>query len=104
MLGTQYANLVLWTDIEPFEVIRDISPITKEIRRMNTKLLNPEELNFSVGGFAAHCSNLHDAKYEYMSSDEPTIRIRKRKNGSWHSSLGRHILNNIPIKHYDYNF
>lgn len=100
-----YANLIMWTDICPFEIVKIVSPQTIEIRRMKSKLLNKEDLNFQVGGFSGHCLNNYSQKYDITSDENmPVIRARLRKDGYFHSISGRHSIDSAPSKHYDYNF
>lgn len=101
----EYANLIMHSDVLPFKIVKWISEKTIEIQEMDAKLLNPDELIFHVGGFAGHCSNNHEARYEFKPrQDAPIIRARKRKDGAFHSKLGRHVLAHYPRKFYDYNF
>ena len=101
----KFANLKLYTDVIPYEVIREVSPITLEVRRMDAKLIEGPK-NFQVGGFAAHCVDNHNQKYNYTSNTKyPLVRIRfsKKRNG-WYSKGSRFILSDVPVYFYDYNF
>lgn len=97
----QYCNFIGWSDIEPYEVVKVISPNCVEIREMSTKqIVFPTE--FILGGFSAHCADNHNQKYEYTSdTSRPTIRIRKGKKG-WGN--GKYRMSDSPKKFYDYNF
>ena len=99
----KYANLVLWSDIEPYEVVRIISDKCVEIRPMQTKqIVFPKQ--FFVGGFSAHCADNYNQSYEYSSNETaPTMRIRKGKKG-WKSGSLKFRMQDAPVKHYDYNF
>ena len=100
-----YANLMMYTDIVPFEIINVISAQTIEIRRMDSKINNKEDLQFQSGGFSAHCINNHAQQYDITSNEDmPIIRARLRKDGYFHSCSGRHSIDNGPSKHYDFNF
>jgi hypothetical protein len=93
----------MYSDIKPFEVIKEISPKTIEIRAMKAKEL-PWKKDFRVGGFCGTMVNQQDQEWE-ITSDEtaPIIRARLGKRG-WKSDLGIHILSDKPIYFYDYNF
>lgn len=102
----KFANHLGYTDVNPFEVVNIVSPITVEIRAMNTKqIVFPKQ--FEVGGFSAHCSDNHNQKYEYSSClESPVFRIRwsKAKN-TWQRPGGmRFQMDDKPYKFYDYNF
>ena len=106
MIKQQYANEVGYTDVKPYEIVKVISKKTIEVRRMDHKLLNAEDLKFHVGGFSAHCSNQRDQKYEYSSNTEnEVIRVRLHKDGYYHCRDGAKFrLADKPYKFYDYNF
>lgn len=101
----KYANQVGYSDITPYEIVRVVSDKTLEIREMNAERDKSVELQFHVGGFAAHCSNQRDQKWFITSDDtNPIIRIRLGKNG-WKSAHGSKFqLSDTPVKFYDYNF
>lgn len=64
------------------------------------------ELEFHVGGFAAHCSNQREQKWIIKSNlENPVRRIRLDKNGTWKDThRTKYALANEPHKFYDYNF
>lgn len=99
----KYANLALYSDVEPYEVVRVVSEKCVEVRPMETKQIEfPKE--FHVGGFSAHCSDQHRQKYEYFSNENaPVMKIRKTKKG-WRLGSMRFYMSNAPQKFYDYNF
>lgn len=100
-----YANLMMYTDIRPFEIIRRVSELTLEIREMNAVIDNSFQPEFDSGGFAGHCINQSEQRYSYSSDlDAPVIRARLRKDGFFWSKLGMHRLSSQPIKFYVYNF
>ena len=101
-----YFNHIGYSDIEPFEVVNKISDKTMEIRKMDCRLVNNEELKFISGGFVAHCSNQHEQKWEITSNENNRIfRIRLHKDGWWRDKGGdRYRMSNEPKKFYDYNF
>ena len=101
----QYANRIGYSDVNPFEVVRVVSEKCLEIRAMDAECDKSVELQFHVGGFAAHCSNQHDQKWFIKSNPENSVvRIRLGKRG-WKDKYGNdYSLNDEPIKFYDYNF
>lgn len=103
----KYANQIMYSDINPWEVVKVISEKTLEIRPMRTEPhpKNKETLEFHVGGFAGHCSNQWAQEWIITSSpNAETIRIRLTKSGWWkHGSL-KFELSDEPRKFYDYNF
>ena len=101
----KYANLVGYSDITPFEVVRVISAKTIEIREMDA-VKDPSFVpEFDIGGFVAHCKNQNEQKWIYSSKeDRPTLRARLQKNGKWKSMFGTHSISAEPVKFYDFNF
>jgi hypothetical protein len=102
----KYANRIGYSDINPYEVVKVISDKTIEVREMDAKLAEGEKPQFIVGGFAGHCVNQRELKYDISSNDSnPVVRIRLRKNGYFYSNNGeRFKLADEPEKFYDYNF
>jgi hypothetical protein len=100
-----FANLVLWSDIEPFEVIRVVSEKCMEVRAMATEL-SPEWSPVVVsGGFAGHCINNNQQRWTCATNpDAPVLKIRLRKDGRWYSQYGCHHISDTPEKFHDYNF
>jgi hypothetical protein len=100
-----FANRLGYSDVEPFEVVRVVSDKCLEVRRMDAERDKSVELQFDVGGFAAHCVNQRDQKWIISSNpSNPVLRIRLGKQG-WKSACGsRFALADKPIKFYDYNF
>jgi hypothetical protein len=74
----------------------------------NAALTNPEDLNFDVGGFAAHVSGTQ--KYECRKDEDGQVMIFSlRKSGRWvlkGDADGRGVLTLTPGRnhHRDYNF
>lgn len=101
----QYANLHGYSDVIPYEVVRVISDKTIEVRRMEVSPDTEWQPKMIPGGFAAHCINQNEQTWVIKSNPSASvIRIRKRKNGTWHSAFGRHVLSEKPRYFYDYNF
>ncbi len=103
----KYANECLYTDVNPFEIVKKISDLTYEIRQMKCERdpsFKPEVL---VGGFSGHTVNQNDQKW-FITSDEtrPVFRIRySRAKGDFFSKHGgRFSMTAEPVKFYDYNF
>ena len=102
----KYANLLGYSDVEPYEVVRVISEKTIEVREMDADRDESVKLDFAIGGFSAVCTNQSNQNWFIKSnSKNPVIRIRLRKNGSYYSASGaRFALSDKPVKFYDYNF
>ncbi len=101
----KFANLIGYSDITPYEVIKVISDKTIVIREMKADRDPSFKPEFDIGGFSAHCTNQSDQKW-IISSVETlhTVRARLQKNGKWKSIYGEHRLSNEPKCFYDYNF
>jgi hypothetical protein len=100
-----YANRLSYSDVHPFEIVRQIGPKTLEIRKMEAVIDQTFKLEFHAGGFMANCSNQRQQKWT-ISKDisSPVIRIRLGKNG-WKSPCGSSFkLSETPVKFHDYNF
>lgn len=102
-----YANHSGYSDVNPFEVVKTISPICVEIRAMQTKQIRFPE-NVQVGGFSAHVvDNREGQEYEYSQNPKaPITRIRWSKaKRQWQSASGnRYLMSDKPYKFYDNNF
>ena len=100
-----YANHIGWTDVNPYEIVKVISDKTIEIRAMDATRDESWEPEFVSGGYAGHCVNQSNQKWDIISDDDiPVIRARLRKDGYYHSVHGKHLLGENPRKFYDYNF
>jgi hypothetical protein len=101
----KYANEIGWSDVEPHEVIREVSAKCIEIRAMDAKLAEGWKPEIIPGGFAGHCVNQSEQEWIYSSRDEaPVFRIRLGKKG-WKDKHGnRYVLADAPRKFHDYNF
>jgi len=101
----KFANEVLFTDVNPYEIVKVVSDKTLEIRSMNAEIDPEWEPEFYVGGFGGNCANQNTQKYSYTSNlDAPVIRIRKRKDGTWGKGSINYSIDTKPVKFYDYNF
>ena len=103
-----FANNIMYSDVEPFEIVRVVSDKTIEVRAMSAEMAPDWKPEIIPGGFAGHCVNNNDQRKAWViTSNEanPVIRIRKQKDGSWKNpSFGRFHLDNRPFKKYDFNF
>jgi len=97
----KFCNQYGYSDVEPFEVVRVVSPTIIEIREMDSKLVKAPEKYF-IGGFSAHCADNHAQEWECTPNEKNTIRrIHLGKKG-WGN--GQFRMDDEPIKFYDYNF
>ena len=101
----KYANMLGYTDVEPFEVVKIISDKTIEILAMDSEAL-PWKRDFHPGGFFGHTSNQSEQKWNITSNENnPVFRIRLSKNKGWKNAGGsRFQLADEPRKFYDFNF
>lgn len=101
----KFANQIGYSDITPYEIIRVISEKTIEIREMKAER-NPEwKPEIIPGGFAGHCINQSDQQW-IITRDEtnPVKRAHLRKDGNYHTNMGKHVLSETARRFYDYNF
>lgn len=103
-----FANNALYSDVEPFEIVRVVSDKTIDVRAMDAEMADDWKPEIIPGGFAGHCVNNADQRKAWVitSNDaNPVVRIRKQKNGTWYNkSNGRFYLAEQPAKKYDFNF
>jgi hypothetical protein len=100
-----HANMHGWSDVTPFEIVRVVSPKTIEVRAMIAEQNESFKPEIIPGGFAGHCVNQGQQKWNYKSAPEGMVlRARLRKDGNFHSNFGKHVLSTEPRKFYDYNF
>jgi len=102
-----YANRLGHTDVNPYEVVRVVSPICVEVRAMSAKQIKfPQDVR--VGGFSAHTvDNRSGQDYEYSSNPKAkTFKIYWSKaNRQWQRGrYDRFSMSDLPYKFYDYNF
>lgn len=104
-MNAKFANLALFSDVKPYEIVRVVSDKTIEIREMKVERDVSWKPDFAVGGFVAHCKNQNEQKHIIKVDEEnPVIRARLRKDGKFHSAYGKHVLTDEPRYFYDYNF
>lgn len=101
----RYANHLGYSDVDPYEIVRVVSSKTLDIREMDAERDESVKLDWAVGGFAGHCINQREQKWNITSNTENrVVRIRLGKQG-WKDAHGRRYnLSNTPVKFYDYNF
>lgn len=103
-----FANNALYSDVEPFEIVRVVSDKTIDVRAMDAEMADDWKPEIIPGGFAGHCTNNSDQRKAWViTSNEanPVVRIRKQKDGTWYNkSNGRFFLAEQPAKKYDFNF
>lgn len=101
----KFANLIGYSDITPYEVLRVISDKTIEIREMKSELDPSWKPEMIPGGFSAHTVNNSEQKWVITPNVEGlVVRARLQKNGKWKSAMGEHRLSTAPRRFYDYNF
>lgn len=101
-----YANHIGYSDVNPYEIIRQVSEKCYEIREMDA-VRDPAYIpEYVAGGFSAVCVNQGEQKWIISSNEaNPIIRIRANKKKGWASKYGqRFALSDSPCKYYDYNF
>lgn len=98
-----FANHIMWTDVQAYEVIKIVSDKCVVIRRMNAEMVQ-KPTQFHVGGFSAHCSDNYSQKHEFTSCElNPTMRIRLTKTG-WKNGNLKFSMSDFPSEFYDFNF
>ena len=109
LLEKKYANLLLYTDIEPYEVVEEMTPnlyIVRPMKAVQTKeSIEKIKESFIPGGFFGHFEN--DLQEWIIAPDEEadTIRIRRHKDGVFYDTHGgRYAISDKPVKKYDFNF
>ena len=106
----KYLNKRLYTDIAPFEVLRQISSTKLLVRSMKVELEedSKKKLNdsFTPGGFVGHFDN---SLQEWIITPDPSatpFEVRKRKDGFYYLSKGclPFVPSDHPVFFHDYNF
>ena len=96
----KYINQVLWSDVSPVGKIVGIKGKTKVLIQPVTAGKNLTEMQFVVGGFAGHCTNQNEQRYEFYEEGEvfetPLSNFRM-KAMFW-------SIDEAPHKYHDYNF
>ena len=99
-----YCNQYMVTDVVPYEIVSIVSDKTVKIREMDyEQICKPKK--FVPGGFVGHFEDNSNQKYTYKSNpDNKIISARLNRKGFWKSVSGKHLLNEMPKRFYDYNF
>ena len=102
----KYANMIGWSDVDPYEVVRSVSVKCVEIREMEAERDESVELEFVPGGFSAVCINGRKQRWFISSNpDNKVFKVRLHKDGYYRDPHGRKfLLADKPVKYYDYNF
>lgn len=104
-----YLNEILYSDINPYEVVEMITPNKWVIRKLDTNL-KPEarkkiQDNFCPGGFAGHVDNGCQEWDISVNENNPLITVfRGRKNKHFKIGSMPMSMSHSPIKIYDFNF
>jgi len=96
----KYINQYLWSDVNPVGKIVGIKGKTKVLVQPVVAGPNKAKMEFIPGGFAGHCTNMYDQKYDFFEEGEVfemTLSNFKMKR----TNLG---IADHPSKHYDFNF
>ena len=60
----KYISYYMYTDVQAYEVVRQVSKTKIEVRELDTKAIKqPSE--FYAGGFSGHYADNHNQEYEY---------------------------------------
>ena len=95
----KYLNYYLWTDVNPIGKIVAIKGKTKVIVQPVVASENLTKMEYVVGGFAGHCVNQWDQRYEFTEQGE--VFEMTLSNSKLKRSLK---IDNHPRKYYDFNF
>lgn len=95
----QFANNYLFSDVDPFEVIKVISDKTIEVRSLIAIR------NFEVEWIGSEVQNKFDQEWIFKQDPNAAIiRLHKRKDGNYYKGDLKFVLSDYPIKRYDYRF
>jgi hypothetical protein len=97
----KFANLIMYTDVEPYEVIRKVSDITVEIRKMDTTLNPNWKPNTISGGFVGHTINNRSQEYSYKSDENI---LPKESVGQKQMVVGSMVHKNSQCQMHHINF
>jgi len=96
----KFANLYLYSDVHPFEVVKVVSEKTVYIRRMKEKLIEAPVL-LGVGGFGGFHDN-STQKWECVPDETRTVQMLRLGKYGW--GHGKYKMEDSPKYYYDYNF
>jgi hypothetical protein len=102
----KYANLYLFSEAYPYEVVEIKTPRKVMIRKMNSVLDKNFKPEVIPGGFVGHCVNNDEQKWNYSSNENAvSFSIRLNKKGEWKDVYGnKYGMDENPFRKYDYNF
>lgn len=108
LLNARFANYYSYTDINPYEIVEWVSPLTIRVREMDATETEESKKarheSFVPGGFCGHTDNSVQDWEIQSNNSNPVLTLRKHKDGNWYSCGRRFRLNSKPIMHYDFNF
>lgn len=97
----KYISWVLYTDVEAYEVVRQVSPKVVEVRALQYETIkSPKE--FYAGGFSGHYADNYNQQYEFYIDDKAPIQRIHLSSKGW--GKGRWVMRDTPYKFYDFNF
>lgn len=97
----KYISYYMYTDVQAYEVVRQVSKTKIEVRALDTKpIKQPSE--FYAGGFCGHYADNHNQEYEYTSNEQNPIDTIRLSSKGW--GKGRWRMGDKPYKFYDFNF
>lgn len=100
MVG-KYINQCLWSDVNPVGRILAIKGKNTLVCCRVTAGENLEKMQYVSGGFAGHCVNMHDQRYEYTEHVDDIFEVRY--SNAMRKQKYYHVMD-YPCKFYDYNF
>lgn len=106
--GCRYANKHLYSDIEPYEIVRVVSGRKIIVRTMKCTVDPEWRMDWRSGGFGGQLANSSDQRWIIESDpDGKEITLTLRGDGKWR--LEKHgynefVLSVEPMKFYDWNF
>jgi len=96
----KYINQHLYSDTNPVGKIIAVRGKTFVTIQPIVAGPNKVKMEFSTGGFAAHCTNQDEQQYDFFEEGEPyEIRLSATQMKRLHMAIS-----DRPIKRYDYNF
>ena len=103
-----HAHVLYYSDIHPCTVVKRTKKFVW-VQMDNYKLAEGEKPNIIPGGFAGHCTNQRQLKYDITRNLKGAVsKFGLRANGKW-CRCGQHDANPTSLgkgwrAFYDYNF
>lgn len=94
----KYVNRYFGSDVEPIGRIIGLRGKSILIVQRVSTTKQTTKMEFIPGGFAAHCVNNRDQRWEFEDRQD-TVELRFSKSFLRWNSIG-----DKPVKFYDYNF